>query len=112
MKRVPVHLVAGPPGSGKLALIARLIAERDGWATLSPGGCPCCTGRVDLQIGLARLLRERRPERVLVALPDGAHAVASRRVLGERPLAQYIVLGREIVLPEDAGLAAAELAGG
>ena len=101
MKRVPVHVVAGAPNSGQSALMARLTKERSEWAAISPRACPCCVGRVELQIALARLLRERRPERVLVELADGEHLKALERVLAEWPLGQYVVAARSLVLPAD-----------
>ena len=101
MQRVPVHVVTGAPGSGKSALVARLIKERSAWAALSPRACPCCVGRVELQVTLARLLRERRPERILVELADGDHLQALQRVLVEWPLGQYVSTARSLVLPGD-----------
>lgn len=104
MTRVPVHVVTGAPGAQLAALITRLRAARADWAVLEPNACPCCVGRVELQVGLVRLLRARRPARVLVRLVDAAHQVALERVLRESPLGQYVVPARPIRLPEDAAL--------
>ena len=112
MKRVPVHVVAGAPGSGQSALVARLTKERSEWAALSPRACPCCVGRVELQVSLARLLRERRPERILVELADGEHLKALVRVLAEWPLGQYVEPVRSLLLPADANLRPEELEAG
>ncbi len=109
MKRVPVHVVTGAPGPGKSALMARLTKERSEWAALSPRACPCCVGRVELQVMLARVLREQRPERILVELTDADHLRALERVLAEWPLGQYIAPGRNLVLPADAGVRAEDL---
>lgn len=79
MKRVPVRLEAGaspePPA---------------GWVAIRPRACPCCTGRVALQVEVARLMRERRPRGVLIEVPDARHLPALRRALSEWPLAQYL----------------------
>ena len=37
------------------------------------GGCPCCIGRVTLQVTLVRLLRESRPRRLFVELAGTDH---------------------------------------
>lgn len=104
-----MHVVAGAPRSGKSALVARLLEEHKTWRALRPGACPCCVGRVELQVNLARLLREERPERVFVELPDPGHLAAFRKALGEWPLVQYVRLARTLHLPDDAALNAAEL---
>jgi hypothetical protein len=57
-----------------------------------------------MQVETARLLRRRRPERVLVELPDPSHHARLLRVLAERPLVQYVEPGRLISLPQDAAL--------
>ena len=104
MTAVPVHVVTGAPGAQLAGLIARLRAAHDDWAVLEPIACPCCVGRVELQVGLVRLLRAQRPARVLVRLVDAAHQAAFDRVLREWPLAQHVVPARAIHLPEDAAL--------
>jgi G3E family GTPase len=102
--RTPVHVVTGAPAS-RASLVARLLAAQPGWARLLPGGCPCCTGRVETRVALVRLLRETRPERVLLELTDEAHLASLQRALGEWPLARYVELGRVITLPQDSALA-------
>jgi hypothetical protein len=123
--RIPVHVVSGPPGAARGALIARLCTERPDWLglveTIPPGatsnvralsaGCPCCIGRVVLQITLARALRESRAVRAFVELADQEHATGLERVLGESPLGLSVVRSRPIALPADAELTAAHLAG-
>lgn len=104
-----MHVVTGAPGSGKSALVARLTKERSEWAALAPRACPCCVGRVEVQIALARLLRERRPERILVELADGEHLRALERVLAEWPLGQYVVVARNVVVPADEHVKPADL---
>ena len=105
MSRVPVHIVAGTDRALAAALMARCAAARPEWGVLELLGCPCCSGRPELQVKLARLLRERRPARVLIGFCDPAHRVALERVLTCWPLAQYVVPGRTLNLPEDVALA-------
>ena len=118
-----MHVVSGAPGSGKTALIARLCSQRAGWlglvnavpagagSNLKPlaPGCPCCTGKVVLQVSLARALRETRATRALVELADPAHARALEKLLGELPFSLSVAPARPILLPDDTGLVAAYL---
>lgn len=78
MKTVPVRVANGPPPPG--------------WVALRTRACPCCTGRLELQVELARLLRAQKPQGVLLELPDAAHRPALLRALAEWPLAQYVRL--------------------
>jgi len=80
---VPVRLVAGA---------APELPE--GWIALRPQSCPCCVGRVEMQVELARLLRERAPRGIVIAVADAGHLPALRRALAEWPLAQYLSLER------------------
>jgi hypothetical protein len=80
MSRIPVRVagtVAEPPA---------------GWAVLRPSACPCCVGRVQMQIELARLIREVRPLGVVIEFADPDHLPALRRALGEWPLSDYVAL--------------------
>jgi hypothetical protein len=95
-----VHIVTGAPSATR-ALVEGLLAARPGWAKLAPIGCPCCTGRVETQITLTRLLRDARPERVLLELTDEQHLSGLQQVLGEWPLARYVESGRVIRVPRD-----------
>lgn len=95
---VPVNLITGFLGVGKTTAIRRLLADKPAdqyWAvlvnefgevgidgaTLSaageglnvvevPGGCICCTTSPMLRVNLVRLLRARRPDRLLIE-PSG-----------------------------------------
>jgi G3E family GTPase len=81
VNRIPVRVVAGP-----------LPEPRAGWVALKPHNCPCCVGRVELQVELARVIREQRPQGVLIELADASHQPALLRALAEWPLAQYVRL--------------------
>ncbi|MGH8688717.1 MAG: hypothetical protein ACREU5_02030 [Burkholderiales bacterium] len=67
-------------------------ASPAGWHVLRPRACPCCVGRVQLQVELVRLLRAGRPEGIVVELPDAAHADNVARALSEAPLCDYVFL--------------------
>ena len=121
--KIPVHVVTGPPRSGKSALIERLVRARSDWLGLAgavpagaaanlkllSGGCPCCTGRVVLQVSLARWLRETGATRAFVEMPDSQHAAMLGKLFGEPPLGRSIAEARPIVLPGEALLAASDL---
>lgn len=80
MSRVPVRVTDGAGGAPA------------GWAILRPGACPCCVGRIQLQVDLVRLVREQRPAGVLIELPDPVHGQALRRSLREWPFCEYLVV--------------------
>jgi hypothetical protein len=105
VNRTPVNVVTGATPDDRKTLIARLLVARPGWRELVPRGCPCCAGRVETQVALARLVREAGPERVLLELADEQHLRPLRRSLGEWPLSRYVEPGRVIRLPEDGALA-------
>jgi G3E family GTPase len=122
MERIAVHIVTGAPGSGKSALIARLCSERGDWLGLVntlpqvgrglrqlSAGCPCCTGKVVLQVSLARGLRETGARRALVELADPEHAATLEKLLTELPLSLAVIGARRILMPAETGLKAAEL---
>ncbi|WP_269531622.1 GTP-binding protein [Chitinimonas sp. BJYL2] len=97
-QRVPVNLITGFLGVGKTTAIRRLLAEKPAdefWAVLVnefgevgidgaaiesasdqlnvvevPGGCICCTTSPMLRVSLTKLLRQRRPDRLLIE-PSG-----------------------------------------
>ena len=117
-----MHVVTGVDGAGAGGMIARLCAGKSGWvglvSTTPPiplsnvraiaAGCPCCTGKVVLQISLARALRETRAERAFVEV-SASHADSLERVLAEPPLCLSVTAARRISLPKDARLIAADL---
>ena len=120
---IPVHIVTGAMNSGKSALIARLCHERKDWlglvdrlpaqapSNLRPvsAGCPCCIGKVVLQITLVRALRETRAVRAFVELADAGHVMSLEGILGGKFLGRAVRLSRPIVLPRDCELQAVDL---
>ena len=81
MSRVPVRVAQVPPADLPL-----------GWVVLKTRGCPCCTARVEMQVALVRLIRERTPRGIVIELPDASHLPALQRALGEWPLSQSVEL--------------------
>lgn len=97
LAHIPANLIAGPLGAGKTTAILHLLARRGNgrWAVLVndfgavgvdgamldaaaggitvrqvAGGCMCCARGVETRVALTRLLREARPERLLIE-PSG-----------------------------------------
>ena len=98
LQHIPTHVIAGPLGAGKTSLIRHLLAQRpagERWAVLInefgqigldaallttagdgialgevAGGCLCCVNGAPFQVGLARLLRKARPDRLFIE-PSG-----------------------------------------
>ncbi len=96
---IPVTVVTGFLGVGKTTTILNLFEHRppdERWAVLVnefgevgldgpilesggiavkeiPGGCICCSAGLELKVGLVRLLREVRPDRLLVEPTGLAH---------------------------------------
>lgn len=110
---IPTHVIAGPLGSGKTSLIRHLLSQRppsERWAVLInefgqvgidaalletreddvtiaeiPGGCLCCVNGVPFQVGLTRLLRRARPDRLLIEASGLGHPGPLIRQLAQAP---------------------------
>lgn len=95
--KIPVHAIVGPPDMRQAWLRDLHVDD----AVLSPAACPCCAGRVEIQITLARVMRERRPQRIFVELANEEHLGAFGRALNQWPLNQYVRSALPIRLPED-----------
>lgn len=98
LSNIPTHLISGSLGAGKTSLIRALLAQRpasERWAVLInefgqigldaallstddsgvsltevAGGCLCCVNGVPFQVGLGRLLRNAKPDRLFIE-PSG-----------------------------------------
>lgn len=97
--RIPVHVVGGAGGRAIADQVEReprslglvRVRSRDlPNLLLLPPGCPCCTGRVALEIFLARHVRAHRPQRIYIELQDASHAVELAKVLAREPLSRYL----------------------
>ncbi|MFN7570566.1 MAG: hypothetical protein ACK5TK_03775 [Betaproteobacteria bacterium] len=63
------------------------LALPDGIALLRLApGCACCVGQLPLRVGLMRLLRERRPQSVLLLIASDEHRQRIEEMLREGAL--------------------------
>ena len=113
LQNIPTHVIAGPLGAGKSSLIKHLLAQRpvdERWAVLInefgqigidaalltqeadgialgevAGGCLCCVNGAPFQIGLGRLLRKARPDRLFIEPSGLGHPVQLLKQLSEAP---------------------------
>lgn len=131
LEHIPTHLIAGPLGAGKTSLIRELLSQKpadERWAVLInefgqigldaallstgedgvtlaeiPGGCLCCVNGVPFQVGLARLLRQAKPDRLLIEPSGLGHPAELLRQLGQAPwLTVLAVQPTVLVLDADA----------
>ena len=113
LQNIPTHVIAGPLGAGKTSLIRRLMACKpasERWAVLInefgligidaallataddgiaigeiAGGCLCCVNGAPFQIGLGRLLRKARPDRLFIEPSGLGHPLQILSQLNEAP---------------------------
>lgn len=113
LQNIPTHVIAGPLGAGKTSLIKHLLAQKpadERWAILInefgqigldaalltttddgialgevAGGCLCCVNGAPFQIGLGRLLRKARPDRLLIEPSGLGHPAQLMEQLREPP---------------------------
>ena len=135
LSQIPTHLIAGPLGAGKTSLIRHLLAQKpagERWAVLInefgkigldaalleqgddgsamaevAGGCLCCVNGAPFQVGLGRLLRKARPDRLFIEPSGLGHPAQLLAQLRQSPW-----LGVLAVQPALLVLDAAALAGG
>ena len=125
--RVPALLVTGATGAGKTTYLSRVVARRSpasSWAVLvndfgvaqldAPGhtplhvrevaGCICCSAQVSLRTAIVRLLRDARPERLLIEASAAAHPASIVSVLNEKGIASAVILERTVCIVDPAQL--------
>lgn len=113
LQHIPTHVIAGTLGAGKTSLIRQLLAQRpahERWAVLInefgqigldaalltqsadgialgevAGGCLCCVNGAPFQIGLGRLLRKSRPDRLFIEPSGLGHPAQLLRQLNVAP---------------------------
>ncbi|WJN59642.1 CobW-like GTP-binding protein [Pseudomonas sp. SO81] len=133
LANIPTHLIAGPLGAGKTSLIRHLLAHKpaaERWAVLInefgqigldqalltsdqdgvslaeiPGGCLCCVGGAPFQVGLGRLLRQARPDRLLIEPSGLGHPAELLCQLGEAPWRGVLALQPAVLVLDAAALA-------
>lgn len=136
LSQIPTHLIAGPLGAGKTSLIRHLLAHKpaaERWAVLInefgqigldqallstgadgislaevPGGCLCCVNGAPFQVGLARLLRQARPDRLLIEPSGLGHPAELLGQLAEAPWAGVLALQPLVLVLDAAALAAGQ----
>ncbi len=122
--KTPVNLITGFLGVGKTTAILNLLATRPAgsrWAVLVnefgkvgidgatltqdgvavrevPGGCICCTAQLPLRVALTKLIREVRPERLLIEPTGLGHPAGVIDVLRSEGLASALELRNVICL--------------
>lgn len=134
LQNIPTHVIAGPLGAGKTSLIKHLLAQRpagERWAVLInefgqigldaalltqdvdgialgevAGGCLCCVNGAPFQVGLGRLLRKARPDRLFIEPSGLGHPAQLLRQLSEAPW-QGVLAVQPCVLVLDARALAA-----
>ncbi|MGE8151969.1 CobW family GTP-binding protein [Pseudomonas vancouverensis] len=134
LQNIPTHLIAGPLGAGKTSLIKHLLAQRpegERWAVLInefgligldaallaqdadgialgevAGGCLCCVNGAPFQIGLGRLLRKAKPDRLFIEPSGLGHPAQLLHQLSQSPW-QGVLAVQPCVLVLDAQALAA-----
>jgi G3E family GTPase len=151
LQNIPTHVIAGPLGAGKTSLIKHLLAQRpanERWAVLInefgqigldaalltqdddgialgevAGGCLCCVNGAPFQVGLARLLRKAKPDRLFIEPSGLGHPAQLLKQLREAPWhnvlavqpcvlvldAQALAAGKPLAPAQQAALASAGL---
>ncbi|WP_219406330.1 GTP-binding protein [Pseudomonas sp. Colony2] len=120
LQNIPTHVIAGPLGAGKTSLIKHLLAQRpanERWAVLInefgqigldaalltrdddgialgevAGGCLCCVNGAPFQVGLGRLLRKARPDRLFIEPSGLGHPAQLLKQLREAPWQQVLAV--------------------
>ena len=135
LQNIPTHVIAGPLGAGKTSLIRHLMAHRpasERWAVLInefgqigldaallstaddgiamgevAGGCLCCVNGAPFQVGLGRLLRKARPDRLFIE-PSGLGHPAQLLAQLRQPPWQGVLDVQPLVMVLDAQVLAAD----
>ncbi|MCY1402468.1 Zinc-binding GTPase YeiR [compost metagenome] len=120
LQNIPAHVIAGPLGAGKTTLIRHLLAQRpanERWAVLInefglvgldaallsrdedgiaigevAGGCLCCVNGMPFQVGLGRLLRKSRPDRLFIEPSGLGHPLQLLTQLQQAPWAGVLTI--------------------
>ncbi|TBU99159.1 CobW family GTP-binding protein [Stutzerimonas kirkiae] len=133
LSAIPTHLIAGPLGAGKTSLLRALLAQKpagERWAILInefglvgldaallsgtaddvsfaevAGGCLCCVNGVPFQVGLNRLLRKARPDRLFIEPSGLGHPHELLGQLAGQPWHEVLALQPCVLVLDAAALA-------
>ncbi|KAF1054597.1 MAG: Zinc-binding GTPase YeiR [Stenotrophomonas maltophilia] len=136
LSQIPTHLIGGPLGAGKTSLLRQLMAQRpeyERWAILVnefgeigldaalldrgedgvaiaevAGGCLCWVNGVPFQVGLGRLLRKARPDRLFIEPSGLGHPLQLRAQLQQAPWDGVLALQPLVMVLDAAALAAGQ----
>ena len=136
LEHIPTHLIGGPLGAGKTSLIRHLLDQKpagERWAVLInefgqigldaalltteadgislaeiPGGCLCCVNGVPFQVGLARLLRQAKPDRLLIEPSGLGHPTELLRQLRLPPWQNVLSVQPTVLVLDAAALSRGE----
>ncbi|TFY88476.1 cobalamin biosynthesis protein CobW [Pseudomonas kairouanensis] len=134
LKNIPTHVIAGPLGAGKTSLIKHLLSQRpanERWAVLInefgqigldaalltldddgialgevAGGCLCCVNGAPFQVGLGRLLRKAKPDRLFIEPSGLGHPAQLLKQLREAPWQQVLAVQPCVMVLDAQALAA------
>ena len=134
LQNIPTHIIAGPLGAGKTSLIRYLLEHKpahERWAVLInefgqigldaallttaddgialgevAGGCLCCVNGVPFQVGLGRLLRKSRPDRLLIEPSGLGHPLQLIKQLHAAPWAGVLAVQPSVMVLDAQALAA------
>jgi G3E family GTPase len=134
LQNIPTHVIAGPLGAGKTSLIRHLLSQKpaeERWAILInefgqigldaalltrdddgialgevAGGCLCCVNGAPFQVGLGRLLRKARPDRLLIEPSGLGHPGQLLKQLGEAPWRGVLAVQPALLVLDAQALAA------
>lgn len=136
LQNIPTHLIAGPLGAGKTSLIKHLLAQKpaaERWAILInefgqigldaallttaadgialgevAGGCLCCVNGAPFQIGLGRLLRKARPDRLFIEPSGLGHPAQLMAQLRQAPWLGVLALQPSVMVLDAPAMAAGQ----
>lgn len=136
LSQIPTHLIAGPLGAGKTSLIRHLLAQKpagERWAVLInefgqigldaalleqgddgialaevAGGCLCCVNGAPFQVGLGRLLRKARPDRLLIEPSGLGHPAQLLAQLRQPPWLGVLAVQPALLVLDAAALASGQ----
>lgn len=120
LENIPTYVLAGPLGAGKTSIVRYWLSQRpanERWAVLVnefgavgldaallstgqdeiaiaevAGGCVCCTNGAPFTVALSRLIRQSKPDRVILELSGLSHPKPLLRQLHAPPWAGVLAV--------------------